>query len=114
MHQTIPFDNVKINEGEHYNSTTGIYTVPAAGMHQFFWFIGSFPKANSRLDIDELPYINPVENINEEVHGEGATVTVTLQAGQRVEVRTGNVPYTVYGNTDECWFGGHLLFPADL
>ena len=64
-YQTVPFDNVKINEGEHYNSTTGIYTAPVAGMYQFYWYIRASPKANSWLGINGGPYVNPFEDSTE-------------------------------------------------
>ena len=116
--QTIVFDNDKINEGGHYNTTTGVYTAPIAGIYQFFAHIRSTPKANLHLRIDGSRYINTIENYSAEAEGgeleaEGASAIVRLQAGQTVYVTTGNQPYTVDGDTDGIftWFGGHLLFP---
>ena len=112
--QTIVFDNDKINEGGHYNTTTGIYTAPVPGIYQFFAYIRSTPKANLHLRIDGSPYIKPKENYNDDpkAEAEGATVIVKLQAGQTVYITTGGEPYTVVGNTDgsATWFGGYLLF----
>ena len=110
-HETIPFNNVKINNGEHYNFTTGIYTAPVTGIYQFFWYIRASPKANSWLSINGDSYVNPWEDYTEGVQGDGTTVMVTLQAGQTVDVRTENEPCTVYGNSDDSWFGGQLLLP---
>ena len=114
-HQTIVFDNDKINEGGHYNTTTGTYTTPVAGIYQFFAYIQSTPKANLHLRVDGSNYINPFESYDGEAanEAEGASMIVRLQAGQTVYVTTGDEPYTVHGNTDGryTWFGGYLLFP---
>ena len=42
--QTIVFDNDKINEGGHYNVTTGLYTAPMAGIYQYFVYIDPHQK----------------------------------------------------------------------
>ena len=113
--QTIIFDNDKINEGGHYNVTSGVYTAPVTGIYQFFPYIRSNPKANLHLRVDGSSYLNTVEHYDGEagVEAEGASVIVRLQAGQTVYVTTGDEPYTVHGNTDgrSTWFGGYLLFP---
>ena len=112
--QTILFDNAKINEGEHYNVTTGIYTAPVTGIYQFFAYVRSSPKASWTLILGSLTYINPKETYNDEPEpeAEGASVIVRLQAGQTVHVNTGNQPYTVTGDSigRYTWFGGYLLF----
>ena len=113
-YQIILFDELKINNGEYYNATTGIYTAPAPGIYQIFWYIRATPKANSLLYIDDVLYANPTEDINEGIQGDGSTVMVTLQAGQTVDVRTGSEPCTVNGNSNRSWFGGQLLFPEAL
>ena len=114
------FDNDKINEGGHYNTTTGIYTAPAAGIYQFFAYVRSRPQANFHLSVDGSTYINTIENYADEAEGgdreaEGATVILRLQAGQTVYVTTGNQPYTVVGHTNGIYtsFGGYLLFPDE-
>ena len=116
--QIIVFDNDKINEGGHYNTTTGVYTAPVTGIYQFFVYIRSTPKANFHLRVDGSLYINTIENYDGEAEGgeqeaEGASVIVRLQAGQIVHVTTGSEPYTVDGHTDGrfTFFGGYLLFP---
>ena len=116
--QTILFDNDKINEGGHYNVTTGIYTAPIPGIYQFFLYSRSTPKANFHLRVDGSVYMNTIENYLDEAEdadgeADGASVIVRLQAGQKVYVTTGNLPYTVVGNTDGIYtlFGGYLLFP---
>ena len=58
--------------------------------------------------------MNPFEDYTEGMQGDGTTVPVTLQAGQAVDVYTGSEPCTVYGNSDQSWFGGNLLFPEVL
>ena len=112
------FDNDTINEGGHYNVTTGRYTAPAPGIYQFFAYIRSTPKASFHIDVDGSTYINPIEYYADEAEGEngeaeGASVIVRLHAGQTVYVVTGSEPYTVVGDTDGIytWFGGYLLFP---
>ena len=111
-HQIVPFDNVGIDEDGHYNATTGRYTAPASGIYQFIWYIRATQQANSWLYIDGYMYVNTLENYKEGVHGDGASVLVSLQAGQVVDVRTGGEPYTVIGDSfTRTWFGGYLLFP---
>ena len=117
-YQTIVFDNDKINEGGHYNTTTGVYTAPVPGIYQFFLYSRSTPKANFHLRVDGSNYMNPVENYLDEVEGgeqeaDGASVIVRLQAGQTVYVDTGGEPSTVVGNPEgrSTWFEGYLLFP---
>ena len=116
--QTIVFDNDKINQGGHYNVTTGVYTAPVSGIYQFFAYIRSTPKANLNLRVDGSIYMNTIENYTDEAEGgeqeaDGASVIVRLQAGQTVYVTTGSEPYTVDGDTDGIltFFGGYLLFP---
>ena len=112
--QTIVFDNDKINNGGHYNVTTGVYTAPVAGIYQFFPYIRSTPKANFYLHVDGSSYVNPSEHYDGEAanEGEGASMIVRLQAGQTVYITTGNEPYTVRGDTAGTYtlFGGYLLF----
>ena len=116
--QTIVFDNDKINEGGHYNVTTGVYTTPVSGIYQFFAYIRSRPKANFHIRVDGSIYVNTIENYDGEAEGgdgeaDGASVIVQLQAGQTVYVTTGDEPHTVDGDTNGVftWFGGYLLFP---
>ena len=114
-YQTIVFENDNINEGGHYNVTTGLYTAPVAGIYQFISNIRSMPKANFFLLVDGSTYINPKENYDGENmldgEAEGASMIVRLQAGQTVYVTTGSEPYTVYTSGVHTWFGGYLLFP---
>ena len=76
------------------------------------------PKASFHIDVDGSTYINPIEYYADAVEGtdgeaKGASVIVRLQVGQTVYITTGNVNYTVLGDTDGVytWFGGYLLFP---
>ena len=113
-YQIVVFDELKFNNGEHYNSTTGIYTAPVDGTYEFFWYITASPKANSWLYLDGTGYVNPFEDTSEGRQGDGSTVTVILEAGQMLDVRTASEPCTVYGNSNYSWFGGQLLFPEPL
>ena len=92
--QIIIFDNNKINKGGHNNVTTGVYTTPVAGMYQFFSNIRSTPKSNFHIRVDGTVYTNTIENyetVEPEYESERATVTVKLQADQRVQISTGRV-----------------------
>lgn len=83
-----------------------------AGIYEFFAFVRARPRGSLRFFIDGALYASPYEYYGEEVtQGEGGTMTVNLQAGQVVDVRTGNANYTVVGDGGSSWFGGQLLFP---
>ena len=59
--QTIIYDNAKINEGGHYDTTTGKYTAPVAGIYQFFAYIKVNPTANFYFFVDGTKYANAIE-----------------------------------------------------
>ena len=112
IHQIIAFDNDKINVKGHYSVTTGRYTALVTGVYQFYAYVRSTPEANFQFFVNEASYANPIEPLDtENNYGEGGVITIRLEAGQRVDVRTGDQPYTVVGNGESSWFGGHLLFP---
>lgn len=35
--QTVLFDNVRLNQGNHYSSSTGRFTAPINGVYEFYW-----------------------------------------------------------------------------
>ena len=113
-HQLILFNTDKINEGGHYNATSGIYTAPVTGIYQFFAYIRAEPYANFNFYIDStLTYANPIENSVSQTQAEGTSVLVRLQAGQTVHIGSANGPQTIVGSESgtRTYFGGHLLYP---
>ena len=112
--QKIIFDDVLLNEGGHYNSSTGIYTAPITGIYQFFAFIMANPEANLYLLADEEIIINPQKSDGDDTtRTNGASGIASLVVGQEVYVETGNRPYQVIGEDPRpgTWFHGYLLSP---
>ena len=48
----IVFDDAKINPGDHYNQTTGIYTVPQDGIYEFTVQIESYLESDNDWGFD--------------------------------------------------------------
>ena len=110
----IVFDAVGLNEGGHYNSSTGIYTVPVSGIYYFFAHITSNPVANLYIRVDGDTIINPQKSDGDDTtRTNGASGIASLVVGQEVYVETGNAIYNVIGEDPRpwTWFQGHLLSP---
>ena len=108
------FNDVRLNEGGHYNSSTGIYTVPVTGIYQFFAFITANPEANLYILADEEVVINPQKSDGDDsMRTDGASGIASLVVGQEVYVETGNRPYQVIGEDPRpwTWFHRYLLSP---
>ena len=114
VNQLILFDNEKINEGGHYNATSGMYTALVTGIYHFFAYIRGQSFANFNIYIDgTLRYANPIEDNDSQTEGDGTSVIIRLQAGQTVHVGSANSPQTIIGHQNgvTTYFGGHLLYP---
>lgn len=51
QHQTVIFDSVVTNVGNHYNQYSGMFTVPESGNYVFSWHIISVPNGHIFSDI---------------------------------------------------------------
>ena len=117
----IVFDDAKINPGNHYDPTTGIYTVPLDGIYEFYAQIESYVDSNNDwafyivVDDEDITFTrheaSGSENIDENVSS-SSTLLLQLSTGQQVWVE----PFVLDGlyGTDSAglmysWFSGHLI-----
>ena len=116
----IVFDDAKITLGDHYNTTTGIYTVPLAGIYEFYVQIESYLETDNDwgfdlvVDGERITYtrhdasgsVEDFENVSL-----SSTILLQLSAGQQVWVEPllldglhGSSSGVMYS-----WFSGHLI-----
>ena len=113
--------DVKYNNGGYYSQVTGAYTAPLAGYYQF-----TVSKTNAerwayfQLLIDDEIFCFQGISINDATSWKqkSSTITVKLDAGSKVQIRTTDAT-ELYGSGVfsshpgmPSWFSGHLLFPA--
>ena len=114
----IVFDDHKINLGDHYNPTTGIYTVPLDGIYEFYVQIESYQDSNNDWGFEIVVDGEDVSYTRHDASGSSAsneavsaclTVLVHLSAGQEVWVET--ILEGLFGSSNEMysWFSGHLI-----
>ena len=116
----VRFKIVDYNEGEGYNETTGIFTVPVAGVYHFIFFVQgwhegdnvSCPDAIVGLYIDGNAMAGAVADPKHEKQFDtgGNTYTNYLSKGQKVLIGTGSncEQHVICGHRTS--FSGHLLY----
>ena len=117
----ILFDEVRINNGENYDPTTGIYTVPVNGFYEFHvqTYVNSDGSLNWAfyIDVDNTRVTDSAHIANgasEDNTSTTTTVILNLIQGQQVSVFP-NSPVTLFGShVDEddrmnSWFSGRLI-----
>ncbi|XP_062614199.1 uncharacterized protein LOC134275936 [Saccostrea cucullata] len=116
-HQTLIFDQVQLNEGNGYQSHSGVFIAPASGMYAFTWTMRlhaahGAENHSAQLIVDNKMYSAIFQSIghsgNENVSG---TCVVLLNKGDDVFVRTttnnvGGIESDASGVTA---FGGWLI-----
>ena len=116
--EPIVFDDAKINQGDHYDPTTGIYTVSLDGTYEFFAQIESYQDSNNdwyfivRVDGESILFTRhdaSGSSASNEAVSACSTVSVHLFAGQEVWVETDLAG--MYGSSGEMfsWFSGQLI-----
>ena len=110
----IVFDYSFINPDDHYDNTTGIYTVPLDGIYEFYVIVYCSMDADCYMYInidDDLSYFTRTSRETEGHHSMSATPTIHLTAGQEVSISpVVSGTYSDLTVNVRCWFSGHLLF----
>ena len=113
----IRYNKVLLNEGRHYDSITGIFTAPTAGVYQFSFFLGhdgtDIEQARIQLMVEGQSKAGAVVDglhAYQDIQG-GNVVIVRLNANDRVwmEVFHDNNGH-IYGDNGFTTFSGSLLF----
>ena len=114
---TVVFDTVMLNQGSHYNNSTGIFTAPIAGLYSFSFNVLSDNNGSDSYFATSL-YKNgsgyaKVQNRTEDDNdfGSGMSVIASLAASDTVQVVQHNVNLYGTSSSDEnmTWFCGYLI-----
>jgi len=114
---TVVFDTVLLNQGSHYDNSTGIFTAPIAGLYSFSFNVLSDNNGNDSYFATSL-YVNgnsyaKVQNRTTEDNDFGGSMSIiaSLSASDTVQVVQHNV--SLYGTTSSSenlsWFSGYLI-----
>ncbi|XP_060569088.1 uncharacterized protein LOC132727557 [Ruditapes philippinarum] len=117
----IPFRQVSYNDGEGFNESTGIFTVPVAGVYQFIFFVESWHQGDDSftcqdaivaLFIDGKSVAAAVADPrHDKQFGSGGNVYINyFNKGQKVLVGTASTceQYIIFGYRTT--FSGFLLY----
>lgn len=111
----ILFNETRINPGGHFDTSTGIYTVPLDGVYQFYVNVWGHEDDDFAfyLEVDEIDVAHGRNNGGGGNKNAAISVAVHAQAGQQFWVRPSSLDAT-YGRTENddelvSWFSGYLL-----
>lgn len=114
---TVVFDTVMLNQGSHYNNSTGIFTAPIAGLYSFSFNVLSDNNGSDSYFATSL-YKNgsgyaKVQNrtVEDNDFGSGMSVIASLAVNDTVQVVQHNVNLYGTSSSDEnmTWFSGYLI-----
>ena len=114
---TVVFDTVMLNQGSHYDNSTGIFTAPIAGLYSFSFNVlsdndGSDSYFSTSLYKNGSGYAR-VQNRTEDDNDFGSSMSViaSLSASNTVQVvqHTVNVYGTTSSDDNYTWFCGYLI-----
>ena len=116
INHIIPFDKVLLNEGNAFNTHTGIFHCPQSGVYLFSFNIESnnYGVIAAKLVVDGKNQIDAVAGGNDNVYTTGGvTAIVPVLSGQSVWVATYRINDVTLFNADVMHytsFSGALLF----
>ena len=114
---TVVFDTVMLNQGSHYDNSTGIFTAPIAGLYNFSFNVLSDNNGSDSYFATSL-YKNgsgyaKVQNRTEDDNDFGSSMSViaSLAVNDTVQVVQHNVNLYGTSSADEnlTWFSGYLI-----
>nr|CBX41679.1 putative C1q domain containing protein MgC1q30 [Mytilus galloprovincialis] len=108
--QVIKFQDVRINVGNHYNPTTGMFTAPRPGIYQISCTIVGFKTSVFwyQITVNGSPYTLGNTSRGDSWNSQTSTVLIDLKKGDRVYVEHRGGSQTVHANTNT-YFSGYLL-----
>ena len=112
----IIFDTAMVNIGSHYNTSTGVFTAPVAGLYSFSPVVLSDMDGSNQFFITAIR-VNGSSYAQEQVHtdldndfGGNFTVIASLSANDEVDVHTN---YKIYGTSSATsnftFWSGYLI-----
>jgi len=114
----------KFNTGGHYDTSTGYFTAPIAGVYTFFTHViyQGLSDGDSMIDVFHIYVDNTMVTYSHKrsyyrntYTGDGgyytdtANFTGSLAAGEKVWVRHNQGSRTIHANVNYCTFEGHLV-----
>ncbi|CAJ1085914.1 complement C1q-like protein 4 [Xyrichtys novacula] len=109
---TLVYQKVITNVGNAYNSSTGVFTAPYAGVYYFTFFQHAGGRPGTLLFLyknnERMVQTQAHPAVNETAHNAGNAVFLQLQVGDRVYVRMDPNSH-VYGSGYHTTFSGFLV-----
>ncbi|XP_053398057.1 C1q-related factor-like [Mercenaria mercenaria] len=117
VHQVVKFNRVITNDGNAYNSHTGVFTVPVTGTYMFIFYVCS-SNTNVQFDlvVDDSIKASGVAKPSplgqsKDVQGGGAVI-LKLNQGESVWIENIAADSAVYSRGDDRWvtFSGFVVY----
>lgn len=114
---TVVFDTVMLNQGSHYDNSTGKFTAPIAGLYNFSFNVlsdndGTDGYWTTSLFINGSDYCK-VQNRTELDNDFGGSLSVIASLSVNDYVNVNNASINVYGTSSATenftWFCGYLI-----
>ncbi|XP_059188078.1 complement C1q-like protein 4 [Centropristis striata] len=114
---TVIYNHVFLNLGDNYNTSSGVFTAPRAGVYSFAVTIysGRVNHSCAELQVNGIVVVKITERKANDAE-DSATVVITqsLMAGDCVLVFVPTGCYISYDNNHRTTFTGFLLFSLDM